>query len=310
MGEVGPAECSVVIPHYGDPRPTIRLVARLREAAEDGAGHEVVVVDDGSPEPLSAVPGARVLRLDANQGFGHAVNVGVRATRHDVVLVLNSDLLPEPGFVDELVAAALPEFPALTAPCVTESGVLVENRTVFPTVWSVVASRSAVPGFRSRTPLPAPQPRTPAGNREVAWVSGAAMCFPRSVFERAGGFDEDFFMYMEDVDLQLRLREQGVRRVLLEGVRVEHVGAASSTDDSRRAWMVDSTFVYFKKRGRSAALVVGWLAMTGANLLYDLARRSTGRQVDVWGSASGQWRLFRSGVAASRRARRAQRVPS
>ena len=265
---------------------------------------EVIVVDDGSPTPLGPLPGARVVRLDRNQGFGHAVNVGVRASTCDVVLVLNSDLRPGPRFVEDMVRAAQPEFPALTSPMVTEAGVVVENRTVFPRVWSTVASRSALPVMRDRSPAADAQRRTPFGNREVAWVSGAALCFPRDVFERAGGFDEDFFMYMEDVDLQYRLRAMGVRRVLVESVSVEHLGAASSAQDARRGWMVDSTFVYFKKRGRLALLVTAWLGMIASNLVYDGARRLVGRRVDIWGSAAGQWRLMRSGLAASRRAGR------
>ncbi len=297
---------SVVIPHHGDPKTTSELVAMLRAAAPHADSPEVIVVDDGSPEPLGSLPGARVLRLDQNKGFAHAVNVGVRASRGDVILVLNSDLRPRPGFVEDLVREAQAEFPALTSPTVTEGGVVMENSTVFPTVWSVVASRSALPAMRDRVRVAEAQPRTKMGNREVAWVSGAALCFQRGVFERVGGFDEDFFMYMEDVDLQFRLRSMGIKRVLLESVSVEHLGAASSTEEDRRGWMVDSTFVYFRKRGRLHVLAAAWIGMISTNVAYDVARRLTGRRVSIWGNAVQQWRLMRSGLAAGRRATRAR----
>lgn len=296
--------CSIIIPHYGDPYLTRELVEMLSQGTAGADALEVIVVDDGSPIPLQDVPGARVLRSEPNQGFGHAVNTGVRASSCDVVIVLNTDLSPGPHFVEDLVTAARPEFPALTSPMVTEHGVVVENRSAFPTVASMVASRSAIPALRNWTIPAGVQTRTRFGNREVAWVSGAALCFPRDVFETAGGFDEDFFMYLEDVDLQHRLRAAGVRRVLLENVSVEHLGAGSSTAAARRGWMVDSTFVYFRKRGRLAVLSAVWLGMISTNFAYDVMRRLKGKRVDVWGSAAQQWRLMKSGVAAGRRASR------
>lgn len=215
---------SVVIPHHGDPNPTSELVAMLHAGAPDAASIEVIVVDDGSPEPLGPLPGARVLRLDQDKGFGHAVNAGVRACTGDVVLVLNGDLRPAPGFVEALVREAQPEFPALTSPTIAEGGVVMENATeCFPTVWSTVASRSALPVIRNRVRPAEMQTRTGNGNREVAWVSGAALCFQRRVFERAGGFDEDFFMYLEDVDLQFQTSLDGDQAC----VAGTHLGRAS-----------------------------------------------------------------------------------
>lgn len=294
--------CSIVIPHYGDPHQTSRLVAELLDGTSMQGSVELVVVDDGSPDPLGPLHGAKVIRSAENRGFGHAVNTGVRATRGEVVLVLNSDLRPSPDFVRDLVRAARPEFPALTAPTITEGGVVMENTTAFPRVWSTVMSRSAVPVIRDRAPRRQAQIRTEHGNRAVGWVSGAAMCFPRTVFDSVGGFDEDFFMYLEDVDLQFRLKSMGIRRVLLESVSVDHLGASSSSQDQRRKWLVDSTFVYFRKRRQLSILVVAWITMIASNLAYDLARRAAGKDVDAWGTAARRWRMMIVGYGAGRAA--------
>lgn len=294
--------CTVVIPHYGDPTMTTSLVAALTR--DQRADHEIIVVDDGSPEPLDPIPGARVLRLDRNGGFGRAVNAGVRAGSGDVLAVLNSDLQPTPSFVTDLVNAARVEFPAFTGATVTEKGVVMENVFTYPTVWATVAGRSALPFLRNWSPTPEPQRETAFGNREVALVSGAALCFPREVFEQAGGFDEAFHMYYEDVDLQDRLRSSGIRRVLLTRVSVEHLAAASSTEESRRQWLVDGSFVYFAKRGRLTALSTAWVAMIATNAAYDVARRLTGKRVDVRGSVTKRLASLRSGRIAARRVTR------
>ena len=284
-------------------------MASLRE----GAGQEtveIVVVDDGSPSPLESLPGARVLRLEQNGGFGQAVNAGVRAATGNVLVVLNSDLRPERTFLRDLLEAARQEFPAVVGPLITEHGVVMENRSSFPLVASVVRSRSAIPTVKTAQPALVSQPSTARGNSEVEWVSGAAFCLPREIFDLVGGFDEDFYMYMEDVDLQHRLRDAGVRRVLLSRVAVEHVGAASSTPEDRREWIVDSAFVYFKKRGRLMELALTWFVMIVTNTVYDVVRRLTGRRVMVWRTAAQQIHLFRSGLRAAGRASRTHKVPS
>lgn len=301
VSEAEPVSCTVVIPHYGQPALTTELVTALRQ---DEGDLEIIVVDDGSPEPLGPIPGARIIRLEKNGGFGGAVNTGVRAGRHQTLAVLNSDLRPGPSFLSNLVKAARVEFPAFAGATLTEKGVVMENRNTYPAIWSTVASRSALPFVRNWRPAHEPQPRTAWGNREVAWLSGAALCFPRDLFEQVGGFDEAFFMYYEDVDLQDRLRASGVRRVLLTEVSVEHLAAASSSDESRRQWIIDSSFVYFAKRGRLTALSIAWLTMIATNVAYDVARRMAGKRVDVVGTAVQRWSSMRLGRAAAQRARR------
>ena len=98
MTASGPDGVSVVIPHYGDPAMTVALASRL---LQHGAGRplEVIVADDASPSPCPDIPGARVVRRAVNGGFGSAVNDGARQARMDWLLVLNSDTVPEPGFL-------------------------------------------------------------------------------------------------------------------------------------------------------------------------------------------------------------------
>ena len=94
---------SVVVPHHGDPAPTLALVDQLRAQTHPV---QVVVADDASPVPFPAVDGVEVVRRATNGGFGANVNTGAAVATGDALLVLNSDLDLEPTFVADMVAAA------------------------------------------------------------------------------------------------------------------------------------------------------------------------------------------------------------
>ena len=105
--EVSGGGVTVVVPHHGDPTPTLATLAGLRAQATDRP-LEVVVVDDCSPVPFPGTEGAVVVRRDTNGGFGSAVNTGAQHATQPLLLVLNSDVELSPTFVDDLTAAAQP----------------------------------------------------------------------------------------------------------------------------------------------------------------------------------------------------------
>ena len=248
---------SVVVPHYGDPAPTLALVEQLR--AQRDADLDVVVVDDASPEPMpqvEAVPGrphVTVVRRESNGGFGAAVNTGAALATHDLLLVLNSDLTIGDTLVRDLVAAAAPWQPCVAGPLVVRAdGRPEHNGRHFPTV-----GHQAVEWL---TPLARWRPRlheqvghdtrcVAGAHRPVDWLVGAALLIPTTAFRDAGGFDERYFMNAEEVDLQRRLRERGVPSVFLGSVSVTHVGGGSSDPARRRAWVVQARMTYAAKWG-------------------------------------------------------------
>ena len=106
---------AVVIPHFGEPGPTLRLTSALA-----GQADRIVVVDDCSPVPFPPTAGVEVVRRELNGGFGQAVNSGVTVVDEQLVLVLNSDVEVGPSFVTDLVAAAAPYQPCVAAPRVVD----------------------------------------------------------------------------------------------------------------------------------------------------------------------------------------------
>ena len=245
---------TVVIPHYGDPAPTRALVASLaRQASVTGA--EIIVVDDASPQALGEIPSATTIRRESNGGFGAAVNTGVELARGELVAILNSDLIVEPDFLASYVAAADPWLPAVVAPRLIEGGKDSPSTFRFPKARTVLAQRIGVVGNRRDRPwvsklIGEDRPRLSTMVHHVDWVVGCGHALPTREFLAVGGFDERFHMYLEEVDLQRRLRARGIPAV--------YVGARgrSSTSASARQTRADAS------AGRSSR---GWRMPTSGD---------------------------------------------
>ena len=191
---------------------------------------EVIVVDngstDGSPEAVEAAfPDARVIRLGRNTGFSGGVNVGIAAGVEggaDAVLLLNNDMVVEPGFLHPLVAAALE--PGVAAAC---------SQIVFgdgsERVWYAGASFHPRRGHHGRNigygepPIPASRPAY-----AVDCACGGAMLIPRAALDDVGLFDDRLFAYREDLDWSLRARACGQRVLVVPASVVRHAVSASS----------------------------------------------------------------------------------
>lgn len=283
------AAVTVVIPHYGDPAPTRALVDHL--LAEPGRALAAVVVsDDASPTPYPKAhdPRLTVVRREANGGFGANVNSGLAAVRTPLALVLNSDALMTGAQIDALVAVAAPFQPAVVSPqVVNEDGSPQWSGRHFPTVlhqgveWLTPLAR-----FRHLPVLHEAVGHDVAAARSAApvavdWVMGAVMLLPMAQVRAVGGFDEEYFMNSEEVDLQRRLRDRGVASIVVPSVRVEHGMHGSSDPLRRRGWLVDSRFRYARKFGRPRALKAVLTAATGVNYAVNRVRQARGTDVDA-----------------------------
>jgi N-acetylglucosaminyl-diphospho-decaprenol L-rhamnosyltransferase len=274
-------DVSVVIPHYGDPTGVEALVALLRD--EPGVA-EVVVVDDCSPEPLRRIDGTHVVRRATNGGFGSAVNTGVAATQGDLLLLLNSDVSFERGFVRRLVSASAPWQPALAGPAVRTGGTFERTARRFPRPrYQAVEGLRILHRFQGvdwwERAVGQDLRARPGADRPVDWIAGVCLLLPRAAFDRVGGFDERYFMYAEEVDLQRRLADAGVARVYLGSVELDHVGGASSDPGRARGWLAESRLTYAAKwggLGRLRALLTGVALL---NAVTTAARRLAGRPV-------------------------------
>lgn len=220
--------------------------------------------DDTIAEALAAVPDLRLIAGHGNVGFGPGVNLGVSASRGDLVLVLNPDAPLIDGSLSQLCASVPAGTPSgLLACAVMARG--VRSHLVFRErgwarelvtflVWAFLKPRE----FRYERPLAAPTDPT-------SWISGAAFLVARTEFEQVGGFDNRYFLYYEDTDLSRRYRAHGFPLRTTDAICVAHssAGAKSSPPAMRVAWTLLSMVEYVARwggswRGRVAAACIAW----------------------------------------------------
>lgn len=211
---------SVVIPTFETAQMTL---ACWRAVQAD----EVIVVDDASTDgtcELLRGHGAAVLRLESNRGFAGAANAGVAETRGDVVLLLNSDAIVEPGAIEALRAAfdADPRLGIAGARLLNEDGTPQWSAGPLPTLpWLLVMISGLAHLMPNRNG--GLKPASP----QVAWVSGAAMAFRREVWDAAGPLRENYRFYAQDLDFCIRAGDAGWRVRVVEEARVAHRGGAT-----------------------------------------------------------------------------------
>lgn len=287
-------ELSIVIVTYrcGDHlRACLESLAPQREEVD----MEVLVLDNASGDDTLACamdhPWATVEELPDNVGFGRANNLGFARARGRAVLALNPDTILPPGALRACLDAlwARPDVGVLSPRLVDLEGRLDRRcKRGFPTPWS---SLCYFTGLDRRFTGPRSTRYTAgwlAEDREgdVESVSGAFMLMRGSALAEVGGFDEQFFMYAEDIDLCLRFIERGWRVRYWPGVDVIHVGAGSNVA-GRRPAAADAAYFrtmapFIRKhrpgaRGRALAAgvwVVGETALAASRLRARVARRA------------------------------------
>ena len=215
MAQSWPVTVIVVCHDSAADAPATLRAVRAQLDSDD----EVVVVDnasgDGTPDVVRlADPQAVVFETGANLGFAAGCHVGARAARGRLLLFLNPDAEPAPGCVAALRAAAVkyPRWGAWQALVTLADGEHVN--TAGNLVHWLGFGWAGRMGQRVADVDRAP--------REVGFASGAAMVVRREAWDAAGGFDERYFMYGEDLDLSLRLRLAGWGIGVVPAARVAH----------------------------------------------------------------------------------------
>jgi GT2 family glycosyltransferase len=218
---------SVVIPIFNAPEELDRCLASVHATVPDDT--EVLLIDDASPDPATAAvlgrwkgqsPGGwKFLANERNLGFVATANLGMRRSRHDVVL-LNSDTEVTPGWLPGL-QRCLSSDPAIAT----------------ATPWTNNGEIASIPQFCQSNPVP-PEPAAVAGviaacgtaeYPELPTAVGFCMAVARRAIDRIGAFDEALFGkgYGEENDFSRRAVLRGMRNVLCDDVYVVHLGGRS-----------------------------------------------------------------------------------
>jgi GT2 family glycosyltransferase len=199
-----PLQASIIIVAYNAQAYLEKCLSSVLETS--GARCEVILVDNASSDGSAEVaaqkfPHIRVIRNENNLGFGQGNNLGAQGATGQYLVFLNPDTLVEPGWLEALITA-LEDNPR--AGLVTSKILLLNDPERINTCGNAIhlTGLTVCRGLR--------QSKDTFNQREsVAAVSGAAFAIRRELFEQLGGFDEDFFLYMEDTDLSWRARLAG-----------------------------------------------------------------------------------------------------
>jgi N-acetylglucosaminyl-diphospho-decaprenol L-rhamnosyltransferase len=235
-----------------------RFLATLSHATERPVS--VILADngstDGAPEKaVQSYPNVRLLRTGGNLGYGTAVNRAVAeiTPESEFVVVANPDVQWGPGSIDVLLEAAerWPRAGSL-GPLIREP-----DGSVYPSARQVPSlirggMHAVVGPFWKSNPWTTEyrQERTEPSERSVGWLSGSCLLLRRSAFDEVSGFDERYFMYMEDVDLGDRLGTAGWQNVYVPSAEILHdKGHATGRDPARNlAAHHTSTYTFLADR--------------------------------------------------------------
>lgn len=200
---------------------------------------EIVVVDnasaDCSVEMMKAeFPSIPLIALGKNLGFGAASNRGIKACSSEQIVLLNADTRMNSGSIQAL-RNYLEDHPqaAIIGPRILNPDRTLQTSCFhFPTPLHIFLYISGLYRWIPRLPVlkqRSLQKMTTESARPVPWILGAALAFRRETFEGLGGFDENFFMYFEEVDICYRLFSQGKQIHFVPEAEIIHVGGGSTT---------------------------------------------------------------------------------
>lgn len=234
-----PKRCSIIIVTYNSSLCIGACLAPLLDVSEV----ELVVVDNDSKDGTAAklqkeFPQVTLIALHDNIGFGRACNIGVTASSGTFFLFLNPDTIARVESIRTLIQfnEKHPRVGILGGRLVDPTGLPLQSMGDTPSLTGLVmdkplawiAKRVGPRGFiRQMLGRCSAKFHMPHEAQRVAWVSGAFLGCQRSIWNEIGGFDEQFFMYYEDVDLCLRATQVGWEVWHVPEAVIQHQSGAS-----------------------------------------------------------------------------------
>jgi GT2 family glycosyltransferase len=192
---------------------------------------EILIVDNGSPEPISKTYFAdfnnlsiSFFQLKDNIGFAAGNNFAAAHARGEFLVLLNADAFPEPDWL-ETIRNAITKYPH----CFFASKLIMANH---PQKLDGEGDVYHISGLVWRKSYNTLESESSQKEGEVFSACGAAAVYPKEAFAMVNGFDDDYFAYLEDVDLGFRLRLAGYKCMYLPGAVVFHIGSGSTNPRS------------------------------------------------------------------------------
>jgi GT2 family glycosyltransferase len=235
---------AIIIVHYNTEEETRDCLHSLQKLKKDDFQVSTVVVDNGSKEVLSIAgkdlpDNTRIIRSDANLGFTNGNNLGLKYAQEsfqpDYILLLNSDTTVAPDFLIQLLRCAKEnERVGIVVPKIYFSPGREFHKESYKeedqgkVLWYTGGSIdwANLDAFhRGVDELDRGQFDKPS---ETEFITGCCMLIPREVIDKVGLFEEEYFLYLEDVDLSRKIKQAGFRLLYCPSSQIWHKNAGSS----------------------------------------------------------------------------------
>lgn len=241
------------------------IIMRCIEPLANKKDLELIVVDnastDGSIDNLKKCnySNLHIIQNNKNLGFGRACNIGAKNASGEIILFLNPDAIISYDVLLRLGNICKQNSPCIISPMVYEGNYgTARTAAYFPTI-----TRKLFGGFASKiadtyhwnvpSSLLMSYPTSHYKDKElvaVDWVIGACMMMKRDIFFKLGGFDEEIFLYAEEMDLCYRAQKLGIPRYVVPDLHVDHLGGGLSgraLTSKTANFRIQSEYYYFKK---------------------------------------------------------------
>jgi len=216
-------EVSIIIVNYNSGKYLYKTLKSITEKVRD-ISYETIVVDnastDSSLEGVNNFDKTKIVKLEKNVGFARANNLGVKKAKGKYILILNNDTIVFKNNIENLlqIKKEYPEY-GLVAPVV-----LNEDRTfqlsfgkdlnLVSEFFTKFFSRAY---YRLSFKL-----KNKKFFKKVDWVSGVCFLISKELYNKVGGFDENYFIYIEDADFGKRIREKGYKILVTSKAKIIH----------------------------------------------------------------------------------------
>jgi GT2 family glycosyltransferase len=236
---------SAVVVTYNSSDSVLSCLEALSQEI-DSVGGEIIVFDNNSsdktPEVIkSRFPDIRLIESEANLGFAAANNAAAEKAGGQYLLFANPDMVLELGALAVMVESfeKSTDAGAAVARLHNTDGSFQPTCRNFPNFYNIFFSRGSVLNYKG-LPSKARESYTIGDFDEITEVpaaSAACMLVDRKFFLDIGGFDKRFFLFMEDTDLSLRIRQAGKKVYFIPGANaLHHWGKGSSVSRIKRSW--------------------------------------------------------------------------
>ncbi len=243
------------------------MIESLADSVEE-LGGELIVFDngseDGSDKAAAETWGDRswftLIKSTENLGFAGGANRAIKDIDAEIIVLANSDTIFLPGSLQTLLDAAdrYPDAGIIGPRLLWPDGTLQRSLRDFPFPGRLTAEHIPVLGRRSAVNFPHTR------EQRVDWLVGAVMVFRKEHFVTADGFDENFFFYHEETDLQYRLFLSGHPSVFVPSAEVIHIeGASARKMFGREMYLkyIQAKLKFLRKHGYAGSLILFRLFM-------------------------------------------------